>query len=167
MPYTYNQNSEMSILGRVFNTAVFSNNSAFDITPFDLGEEQMSVDMEDEVVKRLPTAAQTVASVNIFLPITIKIPILKTSPAYKTWLNARMQNPILGECTLKDDSGYQYVIKQVSLSFKGLPNMNGNQPSVGFTIKGNFYVNQDLIKIPIKKQNLKPLQRCKPFKRVF
>lgn len=29
--------------------------------------------------------------------------------------------------------------------------MNGNQPSVGFTIKGNFYVNQDLIKIPIKK----------------
>ncbi|EJB64886.1 hypothetical protein A607_1395 [Helicobacter pylori UMB_G1] len=43
------------------------------------------------------------------------------------------------------------MIEQVSLSFKGLPNMNGNQPSVGFTIKGNFYVNQDLIKIPIKK----------------
>ncbi len=96
MDYTYNPNNEMNILGRVFNTAVFSNNSAFDITPFDLGEEQMSVEMEDEVVKRLPTAAQTVASVNIFLPITIKIPILKTSPAYKTWLNARMQNPILG-----------------------------------------------------------------------
>ncbi|ENH58932.1 hypothetical protein HPHPA11_0058 [Helicobacter pylori Hp A-11] len=50
MAYTYNQNSEMSILARVFNTAVFSNNSAFDITPFDLGEEQMSVEMEDEVV---------------------------------------------------------------------------------------------------------------------
>ncbi|RKV29532.1 hypothetical protein DD746_03565 [Helicobacter pylori] len=167
MPYTYNQNSEMSILACVFNTAVFSNDSALDITPFDLVGEQMSVEMEDEVIKRLPTAMQTVASVNIFLPITIKIPILKTSPAYKTWLNARMQNPILGECTLKDDAGYQYVIEQVSLSFKGLPNMNGNQPSVGFTIKGNFYVNQDLIKIPIKKQNLKPLQRCKPFKRVF
>ncbi len=37
MPYTYNQNSEISILACVFNTAVFSNNSAFDITPFDLG----------------------------------------------------------------------------------------------------------------------------------
>ncbi|MGL2606283.1 hypothetical protein ACQJ65_05505 [Helicobacter pylori] len=151
MDYTYNPNNEMNILGRVFNTAVFSNNSTFDITPLDLVGEQMSVEMEDEVVKRLPTAAQTVASVNIFLPITIKIPILKTSPAYKTWLNARMQNPILGGCTLKDDAGYQYVIEQVSLSFKGLPNMNGNQPSVEFTIKGNFYVNQDLIKIPIKK----------------
>ncbi|WP_232262531.1 hypothetical protein [Helicobacter pylori] len=44
-----------------------------------------------------------------------------------------------GQCTLKDDAGYQYVIEQVSLSFKGLPNMNGNQPSVEFTIKGNFY----------------------------
>ncbi len=32
MAYTYNQNSEMSILACVFN-----NNSAFDITPFDLG----------------------------------------------------------------------------------------------------------------------------------
>ncbi len=103
----------------------------------------MSVEMEDEVVKRLPTAMQTVASVNIFLPITIKIPILKTSPAYKTWLNARMRNPILGGCTLKDDTGFQCVIKQVSLSFKGLPNMNGNQPSVGFTIKGDFYPQPD------------------------
>ncbi|WP_208352491.1 hypothetical protein [Helicobacter pylori] len=147
MAYTYNQNSEMSILVRVFNTAVFSNNSTFDITPFDLGEEQMSVDMEDEVVKRLPTAMQTVASVNIFLPITIKIPILKTSPAYKTWLNARMQNPILGECTLKDNESYQYVIKQVTLDF----NVIDLVTSTEFTIKGNFYPQPQFDKIPIKK----------------
>ncbi|WP_100975995.1 hypothetical protein [Helicobacter pylori] len=159
MAYTYNQNSEMSILARVFNTAVFSNNSAFDITPFDLGEEQMSVEMEDEVVKRLQAATQTIASANIYIPMTIKVPILKTSPAYKTWLNARMQNPILGECTLKDNESYQYVIKQVTLDF----NVIDLVTSTEFTIKGNFYVNQDLIKIPIKKQNLKPLQRCKPF----
>ncbi|WP_120851836.1 hypothetical protein [Helicobacter pylori] len=147
MAYTYNQNSEMSILARVFNTAVFSNNSAFDITPFDLGEEQMSVEMEDEVVKRLPAATQTIASANIYIPTTIKVPILKTSPTYKTWLNARRQNPILGECTLKDDAGYQYVIKQVTLDF----NVIDLVASTEFTIKGNFYVNQDLIKIPIKK----------------
>ncbi|MFP6034415.1 hypothetical protein ACLF89_00340 [Helicobacter pylori] len=140
-------NSEMSILARVFNTAVFSNNSAFDITPFDLGEEQMSVEMEDEVVKRLQAATQTIASTNIYIPTTIKIPILKTSPAYKTWFNARMQNPILGGCTLKDDAGYQYVIKQVTLDF----NVIDLVTSAEFTIKGNFYVNQDLIKIPIKK----------------
>ncbi|GAA8365487.1 hypothetical protein ACQJ6L_04935 [Helicobacter pylori] len=163
MDYTYNPNNEMSILARVFNTAVFSNNSAFDITPFDLGEEQMSVEMEDEVVKRLQAATQTIASTNIYIPTTIKIPILKTSPAYKTWLNARMQNPILGECTLKDNESYQYVIKQVTLDF----NVIDLVTSAEFTIKGNFYVNQDLIKIPIKKQNLKPLQRFQPFKRVF
>ena len=151
MSYTYNQNSEMSILARVFNTAVFSNNSAFDITPFDLGEEQMSVEMEDEVVKRLQAATQTIASANIYIPTTIKVPILKTSPAYAIWLKAMTSNAIVGgQCTLKDDAGYQYVIEQVSLSFKGLPNMNGNQPSVEFTIKGNFYVNQDLISTQIK-----------------
>ncbi|PUD29848.1 hypothetical protein C2R96_07565 [Helicobacter pylori] len=125
----------MNILARVFNTAVFSNNSAFDITPFDLGEEQMSVEMEDEVVKRLQAATQTIASANIYIPTTIKVPILKTSPAYKTWLNARMQNPILGECTLKDDAGYQYVIKQVTLDF----NVIDLVTSAEFTIKGNFY----------------------------
>ncbi len=38
-----------------------------------------------------------------------------------------------------------------------------NQPSVEFTIKGNFYVNQDLIKFQSKNKNLKPLQRFKPF----
>ncbi len=151
MAYTYNPNNEMNILGRVFNTAVFSNNPAFDITPFDLGGEQMECTFERPSVNRLPAAAQTVASVNIFLPITIKVPILKTSSVYKIWLNAAMQNPILGECTLKDNTGSQCVIEQVNLSFRGLPNINGSQPSVEFTIKGNFYVNQDLIKIPIKK----------------
>ncbi|MCQ2854236.1 hypothetical protein JT054_02485 [Helicobacter pylori] len=139
MPYTYNQNSEMSILARVFNTAVFSNNSAFDITPFDLGEEQMSVEMEDEVVKRLQAATQTIASANIYIPTTIKVPILKTSPAYKTWFNARMQNPILGECTLKDDAGYQYVIKQVTLD----SNVIDLVTNAKFTIKGNFYPQPD------------------------
>ncbi|GAA7075702.1 hypothetical protein VN0416_11100 [Helicobacter pylori] len=135
MPYTYNQNSEMSILARVFNTAVFSNNSAFDITPFDLGEEQMSVEMEDEVVKRLQAATQTIASANIYIPTTIKVPILKTSPAYAIWLKARMQNPILGECVLKDDESYPCVIKQVTLNF----NVIDLVTSVEFTIKGNFY----------------------------
>ncbi len=96
MDYTYNPNNEMNILGRVFNTAVFSNNSTFDITPFDLGEEQMSVDMEDEVVKRLQAATQTIASANIYLPTTIKVPILKTSPAYPIWLKAMTSNAIVG-----------------------------------------------------------------------
>ncbi|AFX91092.1 hypothetical protein HPAKL117_03405 [Helicobacter pylori Aklavik117] len=125
MAYTYNQNSEMSILARVFNTAVFSNDSAFDI----------------------------------YVPTTIKVPILKTSPAYKIWLNARMQNPILGECVLKDDESYPCVIKQVTLNF----NVIDLVTSVEFTIKGNFYVNQDLIKFQSKNKNLKPLQRFKPF----
>ncbi|MCQ2774322.1 hypothetical protein JT235_06305 [Helicobacter pylori] len=147
MTYTYNQNSEMSILARVFNTAVFSNNSAFDITPFDLVGKQMSVEMEDEIVKRLLAATQTVASVNIFLPITIKVPILKTSPAYKTWLNARMQNPILGGCTLKDDAGYQYMIKQVTLDFNVIDLVTNAE----FTIKGDFYPQPQFDKIPIKK----------------
>ncbi|AGT73993.1 hypothetical protein HPSA20_0756 [Helicobacter pylori SouthAfrica20] len=114
MAYTYNPNNEMNILGRVFNTAVFSNNPAFDITPFDLGEEQMSVEWEDDVVKRLQAATQTIASANIYMPTTIKVPILKTSPVYKVWLEAMTKNAI-------------------------------------FAIKGIFYVNQDLIKIPIKK----------------
>ncbi len=37
MPYAYNQNSEISILVHMFNTAVFSNDSALDIIFFDLG----------------------------------------------------------------------------------------------------------------------------------
>ncbi|WP_033745489.1 hypothetical protein [Helicobacter pylori] len=147
MAYTYNPNNEMNILGRVLNTAVFSNNPAFDITPFDLGGEQMECTFERPSVNRLPAAAQTVASVNIFLPITIKVPILKTSSVYKIWLNAAMQNPILGECTLKDNTGSQCVIEQVTLDF----NVRDLATSTEFTIKGNFYVNQDLIKIPIKK----------------
>ncbi len=103
----------------VFNTAIFSNNNAFNITPYDLGAEQMSVEFEDEVVNRLRCATQTIASTNIYLPITIHVPILKVSPVYKTWLKAMTENAIVGgQCTLKDDAGYQYVIEQVSLGFK-------------------------------------------------
>ncbi len=140
MAYTYNQNSEMSILARVFNTAVFSNNSAFDITPFDLGEEQMSVEMEDEVVKRLQAATQTIASTNIYIPTTIKVPILKTSPAYAIWLKAMTSNAIVGgQCTLKDDTGFQCVIKQVTLDFNVIDLVTNAE----FTIKGDFYPQPD------------------------
>lgn len=151
MAYTYNASSEMNILARVFNTATFSNNSDFDVSPFDLGEEQMSVEFEDEVVRRLQCATQTVASANIYLPTTIHVPILKTSPLYKRYLDAMTNNAIVGgQCTLKDDAGFQYVIEQVSLSFKDLPAMNGSNPAVTFTIKGNFYTNQNLISTQIK-----------------
>ncbi len=153
MDYIYSPNNEMNILGRAFNTAVFSNNSAFDITPFDLGGEQMECTFEGPSVNKLPVAAQTIASANIYIPTTIKIPILKTSSVYKIWLNARMQNSILGECVLKDDAGYRCVIKQVTLDF----NVRDLATSTKFAIKGNFYPDQDLIKIPIKKQNLKSL----------
>lgn len=95
----------------------------------------MSVEMEDEVVKRLQAATQTIASANIYIPTTIKVPILKTSPAYAIWLKAMMQNPILGECVLKDDESYPCVIKQVTLNF----NVIDLVTSVEFTIKGNFY----------------------------
>ncbi len=37
----------MNILGRAFNTAVFSNNPTFDITPFDLGGEKWSALLKD------------------------------------------------------------------------------------------------------------------------
>ncbi|MGL2776186.1 hypothetical protein ACQJ87_07355, partial [Helicobacter pylori] len=70
------------------------------------------------------------------------------SPAYAIWLKAMTSNAIVGgQCTLKDDTGFQCVIKQVTLDF----NVIDLVTSAEFTIKGNFYVNQDLIKIPIKK----------------
>ncbi len=98
----------------------------------------MSVEWEDDVVKRLQAATQTIASANIYMPTTIKVPILKTSPVYKVWLEAMTKNAIVGgQCTLKDDAGYQYVIEQVSLDF----NVRDLVTSTEFAIKGNFYPN--------------------------
>ncbi|STP04134.1 Uncharacterised protein [Helicobacter acinonychis] len=61
-----NQNSEMSILVHVFNTAVFNNSAFDDITLADLGEEQMSVELESDSVNRLLAVTQTIIS-SIFL----------------------------------------------------------------------------------------------------
>ncbi len=44
-----------------------------------------------------------------------------------------------GQCTLKDDAGYQYVIEQVTLDF----NVIDLVTSAEFTIKGNFYPQPD------------------------
>ncbi|CAJ99567.1 hypothetical protein Hac_0776 [Helicobacter acinonychis str. Sheeba] len=71
------------------------------------------------------------------MPAVIKVPILKTSPSHEIWLNATIQNPILGECTLKDDAGYQCVIRQVTLD----SNVRDLGTSTEFTIKGDFYPN--------------------------
>ncbi len=54
-----------------------------------------------------------------------------------------------GQCTLKDDTGFQYVIKQVTLDFNVIDLVTNAE----FTLKATSTPNQ--IKIPIKKQKPK------------
>lgn len=136
----------MPILNKLLSKIIFSEATQLNVSAHDLGDNMISISIENDVVNRLPAATGTVASANIYVAITIQVDVLKTSPVFNNYVKAIVQNAILGgTVTVYDDRGIPYTGKDVSLNVKEIPNTNGSEPSVSFYIQCNFPVNNGLI----------------------
>lgn len=136
----------MKFLNKLYSKAIFSGDATMNVVAADLGEAMISATLGDNVVKRLPTATGTVGSLSIFVPVSVSIPVLKTSPSFKVYANRILTNGYIGgTLTLHDDVNETYSIEEVSIDVQDIPNMNGTEPAVVFKIDGNLKVNKDAL----------------------
>lgn len=136
----------MKFLNKLFGKAIFSEDSSLNVTAHDLGENMMSVNFDEPVVNRLKTATGTVGSLSIFIPATVEIQILKTSPVYENYLNRILNNGYIGgTLTLYDDVNVAHEVEEISLDLSDLPSNAGTEPAVTFKIQGNLKVNKQSI----------------------
>jgi hypothetical protein len=137
--------STYSFIHKGFVKAVFSNVTALNIIPTDLGEDMIQITVDEESVTRLPTATGTVASGNMFVPVTITLPILKTSGADLLYKKKWMSNGVIsGSVDIYDDVNKAWTVTSLSMSL-GQFNANGKEAFRIYTIKGNMEVNTNLM----------------------
>lgn len=133
----------MKFLNKLYVKGIFSEASELNVVAGDLGENMIKVSLQDDIVKRLPTATGTVGSLSIFVPIEVEVEILKTSPLWEAYMKRCMENGYIGGTfTVYDDTNLAAEMSDVSLSIRDMPNFNGSNPAVVFIVQGNLNVNR-------------------------
>lgn len=136
----------MKFLNKLYVKAIFSDAPELNVTSYDMGENMVSIQYEDDVVARMKTATGTMGSLNIFVSATATISIVKSSPAIDTYKKRVLSNGYIGgTLTLYDDVNGEWILEEVSLNQKGIGSVNGTEPAVEFEIQGNLLVNKDAL----------------------
>lgn len=145
-----------SYLERFINKAVtsliFPDDPDLNLTAFDMGEDAASMSIDEETVKRLKVNFGDVGAVEMAVPVTINVSIIKVVTPAKTWRKRIFTNGLVQganrTCIFTDDVGNEYSIFACTLSM-GEVSANASSPVYNFTVKGTLAVNTDLYGILI------------------
>ena len=145
-----------SYLERFINKAVtsliFPDDPDLILTAFDMGEDAASMSIDEETVKRLKVNFGDVGAVEMAVPVTINVSIIKVVTPAITWRKRIFTNGLVQganrTCIFTDDVGNEYSIFACTLSM-GEVSANASSPVYNFTVKGTLAVNTDLYGILI------------------
>lgn len=145
-----------SYLERFINKAVtsliFPDDPDLNLTAFDMGEDAASMSIDEETVKRLKVNFGDVGAVEMAVPVTINVSIIKVVTPAETWRKRIFTNGLVQganrTCVFTDDVGNEYSIFACTLSM-GEVSANASSPVYNFTVKGTLAVNTDLYGILI------------------
>ena len=145
-----------SYLKRFINKAVtsliFPDDPDLNLTAFDMGEDAASLSIDEETVKRLKVNFGDVGAVEMAVPVTINVSIIKVVTPAETWRKRIFTNGLVQganrTCIFTDDVGNEYSIFACTLSM-GEVSANASSPVYNFTVKGTLAVNTDLYGILI------------------
>lgn len=133
--------TEARVINKLWTKIVFSDASELDLGARDMGEEMVSLTLE-ESVNRLKTATGTTASLEIFVPITATVSVAKQSPSIVAWYERYIKNGFIGgTVVLYDDSNNSYTARNPSISITEVGQVNGTQADIKFSIKADLEVN--------------------------
>lgn len=145
-----------SYLERFINKAVtsliFPDDPDLNLTAFDMGEDAASMSIDEETIKRLKVNFGDVGAVEMAVPVTINVSIIKVVTPAETWRKRIIRNGLVQganrTCIFTDDVGNEYSIFACTLSM-GEVSANASSPVYSFTVKGTLAVNTDLYGILI------------------
>ena len=123
----------------------YANQADLNLVASDFDDNMIEISPDGDFVKRLKTATGTIASPEIFGPVSVTFHIKKTSPQYSAYKSRVVSNTVIpGQADVYDDAGQHYTLTQLSLKPMAF-NASGNDASVPFVLQGNMLINNDLI----------------------
>lgn len=139
-------------INKAVTSLIFPDDPDLNLTAFDMGEDAASMSIDEETVKRLKVNFGDVGAVEMAVPVTINVSIIKVVTPAETWRKRIFTNGLVQganrTCVFTDDVGNEYSIFACTLSM-GEVSANASSPVYNFTVKGTLAVNTDLYGILI------------------
>ena len=139
-------------INKAVTSLIFPDDPDLNLTAFDMGEDAASMSIDEETVKRLKVNFGDVGAVEMAVPVTINVSIIKVVTPAETWRKRIFTNGLVQganrTCIFTDDIGNEYSIFACTLSM-GEVSANASSPVYNFTVKGTLAVNTDLYGILI------------------
>ncbi|MBW5391377.1 hypothetical protein [Brachyspira pilosicoli] len=139
-------------INKAVTSLIFPDDPDLNLTAFDMGEDAASMSIDEETVKRLKVNFGDVGAVEMAVPVTINVSIIKVVTPAETWRKRIFTNGLVQganrTCIFTDDVGNEYSIFACTLSM-GEVSANASSPVYNFTVKGTLAVNTDLYGILI------------------
>lgn len=139
-------------INKAVTSLIFPDDPDLNLTAFDMGEDASSMSIDEETVKRLKVNFGDVGAVEMAVPVTINVSIIKVVTPAETWRKRIFTNGLVQganrTCIFTDDVGNEYSIFACTLSM-GEVSANASSPVYNFTVKGTLAVNTDLYGILI------------------
>ena len=134
-------------MNKAITSLIFPDDPDLNLTAFDMGEDMATMSIDEDTVKRLKVAFGEVGAVEMAVPATINVSILKVVTPSETWRKRIFTNGLVSgvnrTCVFTDDVGNEYTLFACTLSM-GEVSANASSPAYSFTVKGTLAVNTDL-----------------------
>lgn len=134
-------------INKAVTSLVFPDDPDLNLTAFDMGEDAASMSIDEETVKQLKVNFGTVGAVEMAVPVTINVSIIKVVTPAETWRRRIFTNGLVQganrTCVFTDDVGNEYTLFACTLSM-GEVSANASSPVYTFTVKGTLAVNTEL-----------------------
>jgi hypothetical protein len=141
-----NPKIQQGVINRVRTSLIVPSNTALNATAPYLGKSMINVEFEGNFVEQIETATGAVRSPEPFVMATITMGLLRSQSLSATWLNQVQANSFLGTVTAHSDSSVYPAITLEEAVVRTIRNgaFDGTDPIVGVTIRGVYYINNDL-----------------------
>ena len=134
-------------INKAVTSLIFPDDPDLNLTAFDMGEDAASMSIDEETVKQLKVNFGTVGAVEMAVPVTINVSIIKVVTPAETWRKRIFTNGLVQganrTCVFTDDVGNEYTLFACTLSM-GEVSANASSPVYTFTVKGTLAVNTEL-----------------------
>jgi hypothetical protein len=137
---------DQGTLNRLRASVTIPNNPQLNVTPPFLGPNAISMTLEGEVTRNLPTLAGTVTSPEPYQMVTVTIQLLRSQALAALYKTQQETLSTIGPITVRPDASTlpDYVFQNCSISDTGPMTFNGGDPGYVITIKGYYPLNSSL-----------------------
>jgi hypothetical protein len=133
-------------LSRLIGSLTFGNLPQLNVTAPFLGREGIRHNLNGDITQFLPQMVSQVQSQEVYIPITLTVPIVKTTAVANLFKRQWESDSNLGDCTFRSDSSSLDVFDfyDCGIAHYDGTDTSGTNAVIIVTIGGTYYVNSDL-----------------------